>query len=141
MPHPTCDLIPFLFSLLRLHSGPSYSDGRFVTWWQLDLGPSHRLVCNYYTLRQDGSEDYARNWVLQGSADALEWRDLSRHVSDTTIRWPGQYASWAVRAGASLPPYRYFRLFQTGPNAGGENPNIFALSHLELYGFFYALAH
>jgi hypothetical protein len=36
------------------------------TWWQLDLGPQHRLLCNYYTIRHDGSQDgFVRSWVLQ----------------------------------------------------------------------------
>lgn len=36
------------------------------TWWQLDLGPQHRLLCNYYVIRHDGSQEgYARSWSLQ----------------------------------------------------------------------------
>lgn len=36
------------------------------TWWQLDLGPKHRLLCNYYCIRHDGShEGFARSWALQ----------------------------------------------------------------------------
>lgn len=36
------------------------------SWWQLDLGRQHRLLCNYYTIRHDGSQDgFVRNWVLQ----------------------------------------------------------------------------
>jgi hypothetical protein len=35
---------------------------------QVDLGDCHRLLCNYYTLRQDGSSDFPRHWVLQVGA-------------------------------------------------------------------------
>jgi hypothetical protein len=42
--------------------------GRRSAWWLLDLGPGHSLVCNYYTLRNDGSHDFMRSWVLQVSA-------------------------------------------------------------------------
>jgi len=36
------------------------------TWWQLDLGPQHRLLCNYYVIRHDGSnEGFVRSWALQ----------------------------------------------------------------------------
>jgi hypothetical protein len=42
------------------------------TWWQLDLGPQHRLLCNYYTIRHDGSQDgFVRSWVLQVTGDLL----------------------------------------------------------------------
>lgn len=46
-------------------AGPRYQSGQPCTWWLIDLGPDHRLLCNYYTLRQDGSTDFARHWVLQ----------------------------------------------------------------------------
>lgn len=49
-------------SFLRLNqAGP----GRGGTWWLVDLGPDHRLICNYYTLRQDASFDFPRDWYLQ----------------------------------------------------------------------------
>jgi len=42
------------------------------TWWQLDLGPQHRLLCNYYTIRHDGSHDgFVRSWVLQVGTAAV----------------------------------------------------------------------
>lgn len=97
-------------------------------------GASHRLVCNYYSLRQDGSLDFLRNWVVQGSNDALRWTDLVRHVSDASIRLPGQYASWPVSGHAAAVPYRYFRILLL-PAASG--PCTIALSFIELYGYFY----
>jgi hypothetical protein len=42
------------------------ADSTPSTWWQLDLGPQHRLLCNYYVMRHDGShEGFVRSWVLQ----------------------------------------------------------------------------
>ena len=35
------------------------------SWWVLDLGAEHHLICNFYSLRHDGSTDFLRNWVLQ----------------------------------------------------------------------------
>ncbi len=35
------------------------------SWWLLDLGPQHQLICNYYSLRHDASTDFLRSWVLQ----------------------------------------------------------------------------
>jgi hypothetical protein len=48
------------------------------TWWQLDLGPQHRLLCNYYTIRHDGSQDgFVRSWVLQVSRNLLGLQSAS----------------------------------------------------------------
>lgn len=38
------------------------------SWWVLDLGPAHQLICNHYTLRHDASTDFLRSWVLQVGA-------------------------------------------------------------------------
>ncbi|KXZ51612.1 hypothetical protein GPECTOR_12g576 [Gonium pectorale] len=118
-------------------AGPRYVNGAASTWWQVDLGEQHQLAITYYTLRHDGSPDYARSWVLQGSQDLGTWVDLKRHSNDTAIKLPGQYASWPVIGPAAAVPYRAFRLLLTAPNAS-PNPasrNNFCLSNLELYGF------
>ncbi|EFJ48857.1 hypothetical protein VOLCADRAFT_48365, partial [Volvox carteri f. nagariensis] len=107
------------------------------SWWQVDLGEQHQLAITYYTLRHDGSQDFVRSWVLQGSHDLAVWVDLKRHSNDTTIKVPGQYASWPVIGPAAAVPYRAFRLLLTAPNAS-PNPasrHNFCLSNLELYGF------
>lgn len=46
-------------------AGASSVSGQAQTWWQVDLGQRHSLTCNYYTLRQDGSQDCVRNWIMQ----------------------------------------------------------------------------
>lgn len=46
-------------------AGPRIADGTRTTWWMVDLGPGHGLMCNFYTLRQDGSRNFLRSWVLQ----------------------------------------------------------------------------
>ena len=49
-------------NFLRLNlAGPSKTG----TWWQINLGPGHRLICNYYTLRHDGSSEFPLCWALQ----------------------------------------------------------------------------
>jgi hypothetical protein len=106
-------------------------------WWALDLGPGTRLVCNYYTLRADGSADFLRSWVLQGSGDGSIWVDLSRHLNDRTIKLPGQYASWPVVGHTATLPYRFFRILLVGPNPEAPNAYHVALSYLELYGWLY----
>ncbi len=46
-------------------AGPRLEGGVPSTWWQLDLGPAHALVCNYYTLRHDASANFLRSWAFQ----------------------------------------------------------------------------
>ncbi|KAG2440290.1 hypothetical protein HXX76_004401 [Chlamydomonas incerta] len=120
-------------------AGPRYVNGVASSWWQVDLGEQHQLAITYYTLRHDGSQDFARSWVLQGSHDLTNWVDLKRHANDTTVKVPGQYASWPVIGPAAATPYRAFRLLLTAPNAS-PNPASrynFCLSNVEFYGFMY----
>eukprot|EP00775_Hariotina_reticulata_P005568 gene5568-5805_t len=112
------------------------------TWWQLDLGPQHRLLCNYYTIRHDGCQDgFVRHWALQGSNDLQHWLDLRRHHNDGTIRLPGQYGSWPVLGPAAAIPFRAFRLLMLGPSNSHTSPWAFCLSYWELYGYFYKLSN
>ncbi|KAA6424504.1 MAG: hypothetical protein FRX49_05716, partial [Trebouxia sp. A1-2] len=120
-------------------AGPCTVEGQAQTWWQVDLGEQHCLTCNYYTLRQDGSQDFVRNWVMQGSNDGKAWVTLRSHVNENTVKLPGQYASWPVTGHAALFPYQMFRLLLTGPNSGAHN-NI-CLSYIEFYGYFLAREH
>lgn len=119
-------------------AGPRMENGQLSSWWVLDLGPEHRLICNHYTLRHDGSTDFLRSWVLQGSNDGASWADLRRHISDRTVRMPGQYASWPVSSHAAAVPYRMFRLLLVGPNPEAANPHHVCLSFWELYGYLYS---
>lgn len=116
---------------------------RLTSWWSLDLGNKRALDCSYYSIRADGSQNFLRNWALQGSNDEQVWDDLRVHESDTTLTMPGQYASWPVKTaggGAGVtrkPPYRYFRIVLLRPNEDATNPHHLCLSCLELYGLFY----
>lgn len=118
-------------------AGPRRDGDTLSSWWLLDLGAEHALECNYYTLRHDGSTDFLRNWVLQGSNDGMQWTDLRRHIRDQTIKLPGQYASWPLVGPAAAVPYRYFRVLLLAPNAEAANPHRVCLSFLELYGNFF----
>lgn len=72
---------------------------------------------------------------MQGSPDCQHWVDLRRHTSDTTIRQPGQYASWPVTGPAASVPFRAFRIVLTGPTASLTNPWNLSLSYFEFYGY------
>jgi hypothetical protein len=70
-PAPT--LQPSPAALLAGHGSSSSSSSQPSTWWQLDLGPQHRLLCNYYVIRHDGSQEgFARSWALQVRVSATQ---------------------------------------------------------------------
>ncbi|CAL5045157.1 unnamed protein product [Urochloa decumbens] len=118
-------------------AGPCIEDGKKLSWWMVDIGQEHQLMCNYYTVRQDGSTTFMRSWVLQGSMDGRNWTSLRVHDDDATICHPGQFASWPIIGPPALLPFRFFRVALTGP-AAGSVPNAWNLCicFLELYGYF-----
>ncbi|CAI7823324.1 unnamed protein product, partial [Closterium sp. NIES-54] len=46
-------------------AGPCVEGGCLTAWWSIDLGEKHKLLCNFYTVRQDGSPNYMRSWCLE----------------------------------------------------------------------------
>ncbi|XP_078177941.1 BTB/POZ domain-containing protein isoform X1 [Carex rostrata] len=117
-------------------AGPRMEDGRNCSWWMVDLGQDHQLMCNYYTVRQDGSMTFMRNWALQGSMDGENWMNLRVHENDQTICWPGQFASWPISGPSALLPFRFFRVILTGLTAGDNSSLNLSICFLELYGYF-----
>lgn len=118
-------------------AGPRIEDGRNCSWWMIDLGLDHQLMCNYYTLRQDGSKAFMRYWNFQGSSDGKNWTNLRVHENDQTLSKPGQFASWAVTGPNALLPFRYFRVALMGPTTDDINPWTLCICFLELYGYFH----
>ncbi|XVF35832.1 hypothetical protein REPUB_Repub19eG0004900 [Reevesia pubescens] len=118
-------------------AGPRMEDGHICAWWMVDIGQDHQLMCNYYTLRQDGSRAYIRCWKFQGSVDGRTWIDLRVHENDQTMCKPGQFASWSVTGPNALLPFRFFRVLLTGPTTDASNPWNFCICFLELYGYFH----
>ncbi|PON60550.1 Voltage dependent potassium channel [Parasponia andersonii] len=118
-------------------AGPRIEDGHSSAWWMVDIGPDHQLMCNYYTLRQDGSRAYMRCWIIQGSLDGKTWTNLRIHENDQTVCKPGQFASWPVVGPNALRPSRFFRVVLTGPTTDVSNPFNLCICFLELYGHFH----
>ncbi|XP_047325319.1 BTB/POZ domain-containing protein At2g30600 [Impatiens glandulifera] len=116
-------------------AGPRIEDGKNSTWWMVDVGQDHQLMCNYYTLRQDGSRAYIRSWKFQGSMDGKTWTNVRVHENDQTMCKPGQYASWAITGPSALLPFRFFKVILTAPSTD-ETWN-FCICFLELYGYFH----
>ncbi|KAE8659813.1 BTB/POZ domain-containing protein [Hibiscus syriacus] len=102
-------------------AGPRMEDENICAWWMVDIGQDHQLMCNYYTLRQDGSRAYIRNWKFQGSMDGRAWTDLRVHENDQTMCKPGQFASWPANGPNALLPFRFFRVLLTGPTMDASN--------------------
>ncbi|GAB4828429.1 hypothetical protein Ancab_040043 [Ancistrocladus abbreviatus] len=117
-------------------TGPRIEDGKNCSWWMVDIGKDHQLMCNYYTLRQDGSRAFIRHWKLQGSLDGMTWANLRVHQNDQMICKPGQFASWPVTGPNALLPFRFFRVILTGPTTDTSEPWKFCICFLELYGYF-----
>ncbi|XP_055833872.1 BTB/POZ domain-containing protein At2g30600 isoform X1 [Solanum dulcamara] len=117
-------------------AGPQMEGGRNNSWWMVDIGTDHQLMCNYYTLRQDGSRSFIRRWNLQGSLDGKSWTNLRVHENDQTICKPGQFASWPITGPNALLPFRFFRVLMTAPTTDDTNPWNCCICFLELYGYF-----
>ncbi|XP_026658037.1 BTB/POZ domain-containing protein At2g30600 isoform X2 [Phoenix dactylifera] len=117
-------------------AGPRIEDGKNCAWWMVDIGQDHQLMCNYYTLRQDGSTTYMRSWACQGSMDGENWTNLRVHENDQTICRPGQFASWTVTGSTALLPFRFFRVILTGPASGDSDAWNLCICFIELYGYF-----
>ncbi|WOG97717.1 hypothetical protein DCAR_0417058 [Daucus carota subsp. sativus] len=117
-------------------AGPLIEDGKVSSWWMVDIGNDHQLICNHYTLRQDGSRAFIRSWNFQGSVDGKNWTNLRVHENDQTICKPGQFASWPVTGSNSLLPFRFFRVCLTAPTSDDTNQWSLCTCFLELYGYF-----
>ncbi|XP_071733978.1 BTB/POZ domain-containing protein At2g30600 [Rutidosis leptorrhynchoides] len=118
-------------------AGPRIEDGKNCSWWMIDLGLDHQLMCNYYTLRQDGSKAFMRHWNFQGSSDGKNWTNLRVHENDQTVTKPGEFASWAITGPNALLPFRYFRVALMGPTTDDINPWTLCICFLELYGYYH----
>jgi len=118
------------------HFGPCYNQctGQRRTYWQVALANQYTLQCNYYSLRSDGSCNFPRNWVLEGSEDGETWVELSRHEDDRALKKPGQYASWPICHPISTLSCSAFRIVLTGPSSIGTRSEEFCISNLEFYG-------
>ncbi|KAF9683236.1 hypothetical protein SADUNF_Sadunf05G0191700 [Salix dunnii] len=118
-------------------AGPCMEDGHIRAWWMVDIGQDHQLMCNHYTLRQDGSRAFIRFWNLQGSLDGKTWTNLRVHENEQTMCKADQFASWPVTGPHALRPFRFFRVVLTGPTTDASNPHNLCICFLELYGYFH----
>ncbi|KAG6785575.1 hypothetical protein POTOM_007141 [Populus tomentosa] len=118
-------------------AGPRVEGGQIHAWWMVDIGQDHQLMCNHYTLRQDGSRAFIRCWNLQGSLDGKTWTNLRVHENDQTMCKAGQFASWPITGPQALLPFRFFRVVLTGRTTDGSNPHNLCICFLELYGYFH----
>eukprot|EP01061_Rhynchopus_euleeides_P043374 TRINITY_DN75728_c0_g1_i1.p1 TRINITY_DN75728_c0_g1~~TRINITY_DN75728_c0_g1_i1.p1 ORF type:complete len:180 (+),score=19.75 TRINITY_DN75728_c0_g1_i1:27-542(+) len=103
------------------------------SWAQVSLTQSEANVSSY-RLRFSGlSDEFPRNWHLQGSRDGREWFVLKIHQDDTAMGKAMQ-GHWIVKSPPKADPYfRHFRLLmEEKGNARGTS--ILRACCLELYG-------
>ena len=95
----------------------------------IDFGEFHELICNHYTLRLDGSQNYLQNWLLQATNDIAStdsWVTLRVHQDEGVF----VQSDWAVFGKYARFPYRYFRIVALPPCTS------FGLSSIEFYGYY-----
>jgi hypothetical protein len=118
-----------------------YCAGESNTWVAVDLGEGRSLRLDHYCLRSDNHATHKlRSWILQGTNDGVEWTTLRQHVDDQSLEdTPMSTAAWPVE-GCDVP-YRYFRIFKTGPNSTHvHNLDYLMCAGIELYGQLMQLA-
>jgi hypothetical protein len=69
-----------------------------------------------------------KSWVVEGSVDGTEWRELDRRTEEKRLT----PASFAVSTGSDSSQYRFIRLTQTEKNRYGSD--ILALNTVEFFG-------
>ena len=129
------------------HTHPSHGEGQGPahcktqamgagqSWMQVDLGTDMCFRPNHYCIRNSSDSNGAlRNWELQGSCDGDTWHTLRRHEGDETISHAEMGTGhWQLDAcTADGGAFRYFRIWQFGPNWYGTH--TLHCSGIELYG-------
>jgi len=105
-------------------------------WLQVELkgitvAPTHYQWGN--RLVSAGTAMVPRNWRFEGSNDGRSWTSLSRHNNDQSMPdTAGLTRGWKIDGGAKNKFYRFFRFYQTGNNAYGNQQLNFG--NLEIFG-------
>jgi len=126
--------------IARTVTQSTYWGGSCPQWFQIDLGPEYRLLCDAYTLRHgyQHSNSYIQNWVFQGSNDAENWVTL-HEGGETPFTKGFDVKTFHVKDGKEH--FRYFRVLQKGNYSmgigkPGGSPYI-CIAGFELYGELY----
>lgn len=109
------------------------------SWFAIDLGVF--LLPTAYTLRhaRGYGRSALRNWMLQGSKDAINWVTLITHSDDKSLAEPGSTNTWVLDNTTTTTTtddaqgYRHIRIQQNGRNASGQT-HYLSLSGFEIYG-------
>ena len=114
--------------------GDNYTGNICGSWFKVDLGSARALVVNHYALRHGDVDDVygLRNWKLQGAATSDgPWTTLRNHDNDSALESKKHsVAAWAVEGAETA--FRFFRVFQHGKNAEGDDHLM--CGGIELYG-------
>ncbi|XP_058737304.1 BTB/POZ domain-containing protein At2g30600-like isoform X2 [Vicia villosa] len=65
-------------------AGPRLENGHNCSWWMVDLGQDHQLMCSYYTMRQDGSKHFRDIGIFRYEKNQF-YRAHHDYFADTVI--------------------------------------------------------
>jgi hypothetical protein len=78
------------------------------------------------------SSHYLRSWVLEGSIDNSNWKELDRHEGDPVMNSNHPIRAFTVPVFQEVD-YRFIRLRQTGKNTAGNDHLI--VTGFEVFGY------
>ena len=100
-------------------------------WIKIDLKSARLMVSGYSikTYNYVAGGNHLRSWVLEGSADDVDWVELDRQQSTSDLNGKGLVKSYEVKMTGS---YRYLKLTQTGKSHCDSD--MMALTAIEFFG-------
>jgi thiamine phosphate synthase YjbQ (UPF0047 family) len=123
-----------------------YTTNTANAWVAVDIGSSRTFALVGYVFQNRNNSDAQalRSWKIQGTnsvsawtvsgVNAATWTDLDTRTNNTTLSNSAAAAAYFSLSSQSSP-YRYFRLLQTGLNAGSLN--YLVLGEIKIYGTLY----
>eukprot|EP00927_Polykrikos_kofoidii_P034573 TRINITY_DN2930_c0_g1_i1.p1 TRINITY_DN2930_c0_g1~~TRINITY_DN2930_c0_g1_i1.p1 ORF type:complete len:1525 (-),score=240.95 TRINITY_DN2930_c0_g1_i1:252-4826(-) len=123
-------------SVLSHSKATWYSNDDAEQWFAVDLLSVGNFVPRFYRIRTvetAAKTQTLRNWRLEGSQDGKIWSVLRTHIDDCTLSGgEGSVSALYELPWVKAPPFKCFRIYQTGKNHGGKQH--LACGGLELYG-------
>jgi hypothetical protein len=106
------------------------------SWFKCDF-KGMRITPTHYTIVTDHDDpgwraNHPISWVLQGSLDDAEWKELDRQQDCQQLNGPDRTVTFEITTPTK---FRYLRFQLTGPNSKGES-NL-EMRYFELFGKLY----
>ena len=93
------------------------------------------VIPTAYSLKHYSSFDVEalRNWRFEASNDCKTWFVIMNHELDASLDKKGGTKTWTLDNAPKDRGFKYFRLYQHGPNSNSNN--YLACSGFEIYGY------